>query len=349
VAVRLTFLVDSATYGGAEAYVIQLLEGLPARFACTVLATAGVPSQLAHAARRHGRLVVLKGGDLDGGDLAEALAATQPDIIHVNAIDPQSNLWLLLAAGAHAAPAIATVHMTAAFGPAFSPQPVRRAYERLDRVIAVSQEIRTVLVRDLGVSAGRVEIIRNGVKPLPVSPTRNSHHDSALRIGGLGRLTAQKGFDLLVEATRHLHASEWVEVTVAGEGRDRDALVAAAAGLPLRFIGFRHDVGDYLAALDIFCLPSRADALPLALLEAMMTGLPCVAAAVGEIPAAVGHAVVLVPPEDPLALARALRALARDPQRRADLAGRAAGLARLEFDVTRAVTQTVTVYDQMVT
>jgi glycosyltransferase involved in cell wall biosynthesis len=242
VAVRLTFLVDSATYGGAEAYVIQLFEGLPSRFACTVLATAGVLSQLAQAARRHGRLVVL-----DGGDLAEALAATQRDLVHVNSIDPQSNLWLLLAADDHAAPAIATVHMTAAFGPAFSPEPVRRAYERLDRVIAVSQEIRTVLVRDLGVGAGHVEVIRNGVKPLPVSPARNSHDERALRIDGLGRLTAQKGFDLLVEATRHLlHASEWVEVTVAGEGRDRDALVAAPAGLPLRFIGFRHDIGDSL-------------------------------------------------------------------------------------------------------
>jgi glycosyltransferase involved in cell wall biosynthesis len=56
---------------------------------------------------------------------------------------------------------------------------------------------------------------------------------------------------------------------MAGEGRDRATLVAAAKGLPVRFVSHLDDIAPNLAAADLLCLPSRAEGLPLALLEAM--------------------------------------------------------------------------------
>ena len=166
-------------------------------------------------------------------------------------------------------------------------------------------------------------------------------------VGGVGRLTRQKGFDLLVEAARRLVAEGWpVEVRLAGAGRERDRLAAAAAGLPVHLAGFTEDVPGFLAGLDLFCLPSRAEGLPLALLEAMMAGLPCLTCAVGEIPAAVGEAALVIPPQDPDALCAALRRLLGDPGLRAELAGRARALAVRDFDLSAMVAATVAVYDR---
>jgi glycosyltransferase involved in cell wall biosynthesis len=160
-------------------------------------------------------------------------------------------------------------------------------------------------------------------------------------------LTRQKGFDLLVEATRRLVREGWpVEVRLAGAGRERDRLAAAAGGLPVRLAGFTDDVPGFLAELDVFCLPSRAEGLPLALLEAMMAGLPCLTTAVGEIPAAVGEAALVVPPEDVDALTRGLRQLLGDPRLRAELAGRARAVAVRDFDVAAMVAATVAIYDE---
>jgi glycosyltransferase involved in cell wall biosynthesis len=341
--VRITYLVDSPTFGGAETTVIQLLRHLPAAYDRTVVATEPIPGPLAAAARSRGQLVSVAPVGRDASRvpaLQATLAATAPDVVHANLIDPASN-WLLLeaAAGVPDATAVATVHMIGDLG---CRSLLSATYRRLDAVIAVSDEVRGLLVDGLGLSSQAVWTVTNGVDPLPVvrRPVR-----SPLVVGGLGRLTAQKGFDLLLAATRQLVSwGHSFQVRIAGEGRDRRVLEAASVRLPVRFVGFRSDVAAYLAGLDVFCLPSRAEALPLALLEAMMTGLPCVAAAVGQIPAAVGNAVDLVPPEDPEALARALARLLRDPDRRRHLGQRAAVLAHREFDVRHVVAKVQDVY-----
>jgi glycosyltransferase involved in cell wall biosynthesis len=347
--VRLTFLVDSPTWGGAETYVASLLRRLPDRFACTLVVTEPVPAPLAAAAEAHGRLVTV--GPVGGRwrrapALYRAMAATRPELVHVNLVDPDANRILLAVAGAGRAPAVATAHMT---GPIASGP--RRAilalvYRRLAAVVAVSGEIRDLLAARLGLPPGLIRVVRNGVEPLAPAPTRPTTGAGPLLVGGIGRLTRQKGFDLLVEATRRLVADGWpVEVRLAGAGRERDRLAAAAAGLPVHLAGFTDDVPGFLAALDVFCLPSRAEGLPLALLEAMMAGLPCLATAVGEIPAAVGGTALVVPPGDVDALTEALRRLLGDPDLRAELAGRARALAVRDFDVAAMVAATMGVYD----
>jgi glycosyltransferase involved in cell wall biosynthesis len=352
--VRLTFLVDSPTWGGAETYVASLLRRLPDRFTCTLVATRPTPAPLVAAAEAHGRVVAVAP---DGSrrprapELDDAVAATRPDLVHVNLIDPRANRVLLEVAGAGRAPAVATAHMIGTVGSGPGRVGLAAAYGRLAAVIAVSAEVRELLAGRLGLPPGLVRVVRNGVEPLEPAPERRAGRagwpPTPLVVGGVGRLTRQKGWDLLVEATRRLVAEGWrLEVRLAGAGRERDRLAAAAAGLPVHLVGFTGDVPGFLAGLDLFCLPSRAEGLPLALLEAMMAGLPCVTTAVGEVPAAAADAAVVVPPEDVDALTRALRRLLGDPRRRAELAGRARALAVRDFDVAAMVEATVAVYDQ---
>jgi glycosyltransferase involved in cell wall biosynthesis len=355
-AVRLTYLVDSPTYGGAERSIVQLLSRLPAGFVTTVVASSPVPAPLAAAAGD--RILPIPGPTRSWRLFRPAVAALRrirPDLVHVNCIDPRSNRALLAAARASGAPAVATVHMTGDCGAAAQAVALGRLYRGLEAVIAVSDEIRSLLVDRLGVPEGDARVITNGVEPAPLAgrvrdgAARDGDGPSKpLRVGGVGRLTGQKGWDVLVEATRRLTAEGTpLAVTVAGDGRDRASLEARAAGLPVEFVGFRHDVGSFLTGLDVFCLPSRAEGLPLALLEALMAGLPAVTTTVGAIPEAVGTAAVLVPPGDPDALAAALRRLARDPAGRRRLGARAAAVARDRFDVSRTVAEVAAVYAEV--
>jgi len=351
--VRLTFLVDSPTWGGAETYVASLLRRLPDRFSCALVATEPVPAPLAAAAEARGRLVAV--GPVGGRwprapNLYRAVAATRPELVHVNLVDPAANRVLLGVAGAGPAPAVATAHMIGTTGSGLSRIGLAVVYGRLAAVVAVSAEVRDLLTDRLRLPPGLVRVVRNGVEPLRPAPDRRAGRlvgGGPLVVGGVGRLTRQKGFDLLVEATRRLVREGWpVEVRLAGAGRERDRLAAAAAGLPVRLAGFTDDVPGFLAELDVFCLPSRAEGLPLALLEAMMAGLPCLATAVGEVPAAAGEAALVVPPEDVDALTGALRQLLGDPRLRAELAGRARALAVRNFDMAAMVAATVAIYDE---
>ncbi len=116
-------------------------------------------------------------------------------------------------------------------------------------------------------------------------------------------------------------APEWV---VVGDGR-ADLLAdlresARAGGVRLHLVGARRDVAAWMAAADLFVLPSAWEARALVVQEALAAGLPVVTTAVGGLPELVGDAGVLVPVDDPEALAAAVGALLRDPDRRVRLA-----------------------------
>jgi glycosyltransferase involved in cell wall biosynthesis len=131
-----------------------------------------------------------------------------------------------------------------------------------------------------------------------------------------GRLTAQKGFGMLLEA-----AAAWQDLNplpllvIAGDGplarqlRER----AAALGVAAVFPGHRDDVPVLLAAAAVFVLPSQWEGQPLVLQEALRAGVPVVATRVGGVPGLTGgDAALLVPPEDPRALAAAVRSVLTD-------------------------------------
>jgi glycosyltransferase involved in cell wall biosynthesis len=151
-----------------------------------------------------------------------------------------------------------------------------------------------------------------------------------------GRLTRQKGFDLLIEAfalvvERH---PDWT-LRIFGEGpwrgKLRRLIVADGLSNHVTLPGRVRDLSRQLSAASIFALSSRHEGLPMVLLEVMSEGLPVVSfdcpTGPGEV-IADGSSGLLVPPEDPGALAAALCALIEHPDRRHALA--AGGLARVD-------------------
>lgn len=209
----------------------------------------------------------------------------------------------------------------------------------LDVGIAVSRETGRDWVRRTRLPAARVTTIHNGIDP---DRFRRRHTRAearvqlglpadALVVGGLGRLDEAKGFEFLITAAAGLRAEfPRLVVAIAGSGPQREYLEAEAERRSVadcvRFLGFQSDVQPVLDAIDVFAMPSRCEALPYALLEAMATELPAVAAAVGGIPEVIvpGETGFVVPARDPGALAASLRTLLSDEslRRRMGTAGR---------------------------
>lgn len=349
--VRLSFVVESTVFGGAEAYVAHLLRGLPDRFERTLVAAQPVPRPLAGAAQATGaRIVELEPvrNKFDLARLARAarsVRSTTPDLVHLNLPVVTSNRHLLAALTVMRVPAVATLHLALTLESPVQVRLLRPFYRRLPGLIAVSEGTRRQLCSELGVPESAVEVVHHGI------PSREPvalQDRQPVRIGCVGRITAQKGFDIMVDAVRGLAESGYeVDVVVAGDGPDLPLLRRQASGLPISFLGFVDDMQGFLDSLDIFCLPSRWEAFPFALLEAMMTGLPCVAADVGDVTEALGPAGLVVPREDADALGRALRELIDDYGRRRALGGSAHARAVARHSTEPMIERTVRVYDDI--
>jgi len=164
---------------------------------------------------------------------------------------------------------------------------------------------------------------------------------------GAGRLAAQKGFGLLLDAAARWDDIEPVPLLViAGEGPLAAGLRSRAVslGLTVRFAGQRADVPALLAAADVFVLPSAWEGQSLVLQEALRAGVPIVATRVGGNPEVAGEdAAILVPADDAPRLADAVRTVLGDPALAARLrraaADRAAGLPGEDAAVDAALAE----------
>lgn len=223
---------------------------------------------------------------------------------------------------------------------------LRWAFRHSRRVVAVSRATRTDLTRTLGVGPGGIRVVPNGVPPRPgsgegVREELGIAGDEPLMLA-VGSLYPVKGHAVLLEALGRLVRSRSVppwRLAVAGRGgeeqRLRRRIEDEGLGGRVHLLGFRDDVGDLLAAADLFVMPSLSEGLPLALLEAMHAGTAIVASGVGGIPEAVttGREAVLVPPGDPAALAAALASVLADRRLRCSLSEAARARARARFSV----------------
>src|SRR5262249_14360780 len=185
----------------------------------------------------------------------------------------------------------------------------------------------------------KVTIIPNGLDAANVvaGPPRTRLRTIVM----VANLRAEKGHDVLLDAAADvLRRVPDVHFDLVGAGPELDSLRARARARggdhAVTSAGHCDDVAARLAAADVFVLPSRSEAFPNAVLEAMAAGLPIVASAVGGILELIddGRTGVLVPPGDPGALADALCRLIGDPPHGARLgdAARVDARARYSFD-----------------
>ena len=213
----------------------------------------------------------------------------------------------------------------------------RLAYKAAHVVVANSDAARVQLERE-HVPAGKLRVIPNGLdlSRYPPAPARAAIR----RIVMVANLRAEKGHDTVLAAIPAIAARyPDASFTFAGDGPRRDALYTLARARQVdahvRFAGECRDVPALLAESDLFVLPSRSEAFPNAVIEAMAAGLPVVASDVGGIPEVVQDGLngLLVPPDDPRALADAVLGLMDDPVRAARLGAAArAGAGRYSID-----------------
>lgn len=232
---------------------------------------------------------------------------------------------------------------------------------RYEAVIGVSQDLVEASI-ECGVARDRAILIENGVDAeefqrrtsVTLAKEKQGWPTHRLLVGAVGRLSPEKGFDLLIRAMGLLVAEGLdVGLFIAGSGPEQRVLEELTQSLGLadrvRFLGYRDDTREIYEALDVFCLSSLREGLPNVLLEAMALETPVAATRVSGVPRLVQHEAsgLLVEPGSEKALAGALGRLLRDPALRERLAraGRQTIEERYSFDVR---TQKVRdVYDRL--
>jgi glycosyltransferase involved in cell wall biosynthesis len=161
----------------------------------------------------------------------------------------------------------------------------KRAYQRADLIICQSEAMKNDLVRHFEVARSKVLRIYNPVDLEEIIALAESEPNPFCAPGpnlvAVGRLCNEKGFDILLKATcRIVSAVPNVRVTVIGEGPDLPALKAEQQRLGLeravRFAGPRRNPFPFLKHADLLVLPSRSEAMPNVVLEAIALGTPVV-------------------------------------------------------------------------
>jgi glycosyltransferase involved in cell wall biosynthesis len=194
----------------------------------------------------------------------------------------------------------------------------RRTLRAADAVVATSPWTARRLTAHHGIDPSRVHLAPPGTDPAPLAPGT----DGTSRLLCVASLTPRKGHDLLLRALAGLTDLPWECEFAGAPGPDphrcahlRDAVARSGLTGRVRLLGPRTgaDLHRTYAAADLAVLASRAETYGMVVTEALARGTPVVATAVGGVPDALGHAPdgslpgILVPPDDPEALAAALR------------------------------------------
>jgi glycosyltransferase involved in cell wall biosynthesis len=220
----------------------------------------------------------------------------------------------------------------------------RLCLPRYESVICVSEDLRQRCLA-CGVPPDRCVLIENGIDTVEFSRQLSAEEarrrvgvtPGRLVIGAVGRLSAEKGFDVLIRSADQLMREGLdAELLIVGEGDEKSALRTLIAELGradrIRLLGYRSDTRELYQAMDVFALSSFREGLPNVLLEAMALEVPVVATRVAGIPRLIRHGQngLLVEPGDGTGLADAIATLLRNPGQRTKL-GRA-GRQTIEAD-----------------
>jgi glycosyltransferase involved in cell wall biosynthesis len=237
----------------------------------------------------------------------------------------------------------------------------RWKYRHVDVFVAASRLIAAILEQD-GIARDQIEVVHDGVNvgAIDREPAVDAHaafwlpHGAPV-VGNVAALAGHKGQrHLIAAAARVVRDMPDARFIILGEGELREALETQVASLGLdrhvHLPGFRRDVIGLMKSFDLFVMSSVTEGLGSAILEAMTCERAVVASDTGGIPEAVDENVtgLLVPPRDEPALAKAILALLRDPDRRRRFGH--AGRARVveEFSVEQLVAGTLDVYERWV-
>lgn len=347
---RLTVLhvIAPSAFGGAESVVSALASGLVDRghsvHAALILDTGAPDPPLLEQLRSAGVGVTAlrlppRGYLKERRSLIGLITSLEPDVVHTHGY--RADVIGGLASRATRVPIVSTAHGEIPGGAKdrFFLRLQRGAYRRFDGVVAVSRPLAIRLEASL---KGRtpIHIVPNAWEPSDVLLERAEARaclglpDDAFVVGWVGRLSWEKGADVLVEAGTRLRDLD-LSLCFIGDGPARPKLVQRARALDLDVCwpGAVPEAWRLFTAFDLFVLSSRTEGTPMVLFEAIHAGIPIVATAVGGVPDVVGKETAwLVPPEDPEALAAAMRRALTDQRERDERARAAASALSDLFD-----------------
>jgi glycosyltransferase involved in cell wall biosynthesis len=356
---RIRMVVPSLVAGGMEMSVIQLC----AEFAeqghdVRIVSLDGVAALDQYAQQMHVSVdhVNVRGlrSLLLPSSLSRYFAREAVDVVHSH-----NGAWSRALAAAVFAGVPARVHTMHGFHEREAEKlkwMERAAVPMTSAIAVVSEELSRHAKNTLWASPYVISAVTNGV---PVNVTERDDCSARERFGfdathrivvTAGRLVPVKAHAVLIDAFANVvEQVPEARLIIVGEGPEREALERAIAERRLQGVvlltGHRSDVGCVLRACDVFCLPSHSEGLSISLLEAMASGLPVVATAVGSTPDVVTPETgLLVPPANPAALAKALVSLLTQPERRAAMSDAAKARVRDHYSISRTATQYLALY-----
>lgn len=329
---RIVHIVYSFSVGGLENVIVQLINRLPAdRFEHVLLSLTDISEFKDRIAQPGVRFIELHKSPGHAVPLYpkiyKLLRELKPDIVHtcnLAALELVPLAWLARVPLRVHAEHGWDKHDPDGSNPRY--QSLRKLYKPfVSHYVAVSQDLYEYLARAIRVPASKLSLIANGVDTVQFHPPTGARQavsgcpfDPAyhLLVGTVGRLQTVKNQPLLARAfvlllQQHPELADRARLVIVGEGPLREEVESVLSGAGLMHLawlpGARGDVADVLRMFTVFVLPSQTEGTSCTLQEAMATGLPAVATAVGGNPALLGDDLgQLTPAGDVVAMAVAL-------------------------------------------
>lgn len=356
---RLLHVVNSLCCGGLESEVVYLVAGLERlgfdQAVCCLNDRGDIAGRLAPSvpvwacAEEVSRAPAFR-------KLAGHIRSWGPDVIHLRNGGTWADGVLAAMLTGRRGSLVFSIHGWDRIGH----MPPRRAiiYRQLARLTpylaSISRETAHQFACETGIPEHRFRILDSGVDVERFRPPDLPRDTGRLVLGCVSRLDPIKAHDVLIEAfARVVAAGHDLELRFFGDGPTRPELERLARerqlGDRVQFLGLAHDIPERLREMDLFVLSSHREGRPVAIMEALASGLPVIATAVGSIPGLVteGSTGSLVTPGDVAGLAEAIGRLAGAPLQRRQMAAEARRRAVSHLSLDRMVEQYAAFYTEI--
>lgn len=226
-------------------------------------------------------------------------------------------------------------------------------YSRYSKIICISNQTSCSLIKWIPIVKKKTIVIPNGISiPESVNFKFSEIYYDVLFVGGLSR---QKGVNFLLEAISILKEkyNRYLKVAIVGDGPLRDELrklcVKLKINTQVEFLGIQKNVNNFMRSSKVFVLPSRWEGFGLVIIEAMSNMLPVIASNVGGIPEIIenGRDGILVPPENPKNLAKAIKQLLENTELQKKIAQNAYKKVKKKYSIDKYSRNILNLYKKL--
>ena len=374
--ISILFVIDGLEFGGGERTFQQLIEGLPKDSFRIYVATTGdgiFSKILSDAGIAANHLDLSKRISFKNlRELMRLIKMNKIDILHSQGA--RADFYTRISARL-SRPRVKVVCTIATPVEGFDIGLLRKGiycfFDRLserfvDRFLVVSEALRKIMIDGHKVTPDKVIKVYNGIELNEYYPNKSDQSSRHIRkeygigatdilIGAIGRLVWQKGFEYLIRSFPEvLKSCPDARLLLVGDGPLRANLEVLSEALDMKdkiiFAGFRSDIKEVLASMDILVIPSLLEGFPMVTLEAMALAKPIVATCIDGLREQIidGESGILLPPKDPSALTASIMKLLNDPQLAVRIGSNARKQVEKEFPLEKMIMETHEVYQSLV-